>query len=149
MHTAQMRRNGTTAHRRAVAGVSLIELLSVITIITILASLLLPALFRAYSRVRAFGQEFEADEVLFLLTKETRGYCATHPRYRFRSKSDFVEKCQFAPKPNAWVLARATQFVPFSFLDDTNLIVLTFYIGPKHTTNSFTKGELTITPPPR
>jgi len=132
-----------------VAGVSLIELLCVMTIITILASLLLPAVLRAYSRARAFGQEWDEDPVFSMLTKETQDYCATHPRYRFFSKSDFVEKCYLAPKPNAWVLARTTEFVPFSFLDDTNLIVLTFYIGPKHTTNSFTKGELTITPPPR
>ena len=127
----------------------MIELLCVITIIGILASLLLPALARAYSRVRAFEQEWDEGPVFSMLAKETQAYCATHPRYRFLSKSDLVEKCYLAPKPNAWVLARTTEFVPFGFMDDTNLIVLTFYIGPKHTTNSFTKGELTITPPPR
>jgi hypothetical protein len=120
------------------------------TIIAILASLLLPAVMRAYGRARGFAQEFEAGDVLFLLTKETRDYCATHPRYRFLTKSDFVEKCYFAPKPNTWVLAPATDFVPFGFMDDTNKIVLTFHIGPKHATvYAFTVGELTIIPPAR
>jgi prepilin-type N-terminal cleavage/methylation domain-containing protein len=147
MRTAQKTENETTAGRRAVAGVSLIELLCVMAIITILASLLLPAILRAYSKARGMAQEWEASEVLFLLTTETQRYCAAHPQYVFPTKSDFVAKCGFAPKPQAWVLASATQFVPFSFPDDTNRIVLTFHIGPKQATvYSLTKGELTSPP---
>jgi len=125
----------------------MIELLCVIAIISILASLLLPAIMRAYNKVQGMAQEFEAGEVLSLLTGETRRYCAAHPQYVFATKSDFVEKCVLAPKPTDWVLAQATEFVPFGFPDDTNKIVLTFHIGPKHATvYAFSKGELTITP---
>jgi prepilin-type N-terminal cleavage/methylation domain-containing protein len=147
MHTAQRTENGTAAARRAVAGVSMIELLCVITIITILASLLLPTVMRAFTKVRGMAQEWEADEVLYLLTSETRRYCAAHPQYAFPTKSGFVQQCGFAPKPMDWVLAPATEFVPFGFQDDTNKIVLTFHIGPKRATvYAFSKGELTITP---
>ncbi len=147
MHTAQKTQNGTAAGRRAVAGVTLIELLCVFTIIAILASLLLPAILRAYTKVRGMTEEWEAGEILYVLTAETRGYCAAHPQYLFPTKSDFVDKCGFAPKPKDWVQAPATEFVPFGFPDDTNKIVLTFHIGRKHATvYSFTKGELTITP---
>jgi prepilin-type N-terminal cleavage/methylation domain-containing protein len=147
MHTARTTLKGTAASRRAGAGVSMIELLCVIAIISILASLMLPAIARAYSKVRGMAQEWEAGEVLFLVTSETQRYCAAHPRYFFPSKSDFVEKCGFAPKPKDWVQAPATEFVPFGFPDDTNKIVLTFHIRRKHATvYSFKKGELTITP---
>jgi prepilin-type N-terminal cleavage/methylation domain-containing protein len=147
MHTAQQTENGTAAGRRAVAGVSMIELLCVVAIITILASLWLPAITRAYNKVHGMAQEWEAGEVLALLTAETQRYCAAHPQYLFSTKSDFVDKCCFAPKPSNWVQAPATTFVPFGSQDDTNKIVLTFHIGPKHATvYSFTKGELTITP---
>lgn len=150
MHTVQKTENGTAAGRRAGAGVSLIELLCVVTIITILASLLLPAIMGAYYKVRGMAQECEAGEVLSLLTTETRRYCAAHPQYLFATKSDFVDKCELAPKPQAWVQAPATEFAPFGFQDDTNKIVLTFHIGRKHATVYwFSKGELTITPPGR
>ena len=132
---------------RPPAGVSLIELLCVMTIITILASMLLPAVMRAYSRVRGFAEEFESGDVFHLLTTEAQRYCAAHPHYVFASKSDFVSKCRFAPKPQALVQAQATVFVPFAFPDDTNNIVLTFHIGPTQTNVvTFTKGDLTITP---
>jgi type II secretory pathway pseudopilin PulG len=147
MHTAQTTQNGTAARRRAVAAVSMIELLCVLAIITILASLLLPATLRAYNKVRGMAEEWEAGEILSLLTTETRRYCAAHPQYLFPTKSDFLDKCGFAPKPKDWLQASATEFVPFGFLDDTNKIVLTFHIGPKHATvYAFSKGELTITP---
>ncbi len=132
------------------AAVSLIEMLCVIAIICILASLLLPALARAYTKARGMAQEWEAEEVLSLVTGEAQRYCAAHPQYVFASKTDFVQKCRFAPKPKDWLQAPATQFVPFGFPDDTNKVVLTFHIGRRNATiYSFNKGELTITPPGR
>ena len=147
MHTAHTTRNGAVAGGGTVRGVTLIELLCVLTIIMILVSLLLPTIMRAYTKVRGMAEEWEAEEILALVTSETRSYCAAHPKYVFPTKTDFVDKCQFAPKPKDWVTASVTEFVPFGFLDDTNLIVLTFHIGRKHATvYSFSKGELTIIP---
>jgi prepilin-type N-terminal cleavage/methylation domain-containing protein len=150
LQVVQRTANGTETGGRSTTGVSLIELLCVITIITILAALMLPAVMRAYLKVQGMSQEMEADEVFHLLTTEARRYCAANPQYVFSSKEDFVDKCGFAPKPRNWVQFPATVFAPFSSPDNTNKIVLTFYIGPKHkTVYSFNKGELTITPPPR
>jgi len=147
MHTARTTQNRTAPRARPVAAVSLIELLCVLAIITILASLLLPAILRAYNKVRGMTEEWEAGEIVHLVATETQRYCAAHPHYFFFTKSEFVNKCAFAPKPKDWVQAPATEFVPFAFPDDTNLIVLTFHIGPKHATvYSLTKGELTIIP---
>jgi prepilin-type N-terminal cleavage/methylation domain-containing protein len=150
MHTVHKARQGNAVGRPAAAGVSLIELLCVLAIITILASLMLPAIARAYSKVRGITQEWEADEVLSMLTTQTRRYCGAHPKYDFPTKAVFVQKCGFTPRPQNWVEASATEFVPFNFRDPTNEIVLTFHIGRNHATiYSLSKGELTITPPPR
>ena len=128
-------------------GVTLIELLCVIAIIAILASLLLPAVSRAYSRVKGMAEELEAPEVANMLRKESRGYCATHPQYSFDSKSDFADKIVLAPKCRDWVEASRTEFVPFNYLDRTNTIVLSVHIGRRHATfYAFTKGELSIRP---
>jgi prepilin-type N-terminal cleavage/methylation domain-containing protein len=89
--------NGKTLGRNADKGVTLIELLCVIAIIAILAALLLPAISRAYSKEHGMSEEWEAGEILSLLTKETRGYCAAQPQYVFLTKSEFIDKCGFAP----------------------------------------------------
>jgi prepilin-type N-terminal cleavage/methylation domain-containing protein len=128
-------------------GVSLIELLCVMVIITILASLLLPTVTRAYSRAKGFAEEWEAPEVAEMLRKESRGYCGAHPQYNFVSKSDFVDKCVLAPKCRDWVQAWRTEFVPFNYLDPTNMIVLSVHLGPKHRTlYAFSKEDLSVHP---
>jgi type II secretory pathway pseudopilin PulG len=130
--------------------VSLIELLSVMVIITILASLLLPVVGRTYQRVKGMTEEFEGDAIQEMLLKESRGYCAAHPRFQFTSKADYADKCGFSPKCQNWVRHSTTEFIPFSYLDDTNKLVLAVHVGPKRKIHYvFTKGELTITPPER
>lgn len=114
-------------------------------IIAILASLLLPAIFRVYNRIKGAADEMEAPTVAHMLQKETRAYCAAHPQYQFQGKSDLVDKCVLAPKCRNWVQASSTDFVPFTYLDDTNKIVLSVRLGPKLATlYQFTKGELSL-----
>ena len=125
----------------------MVELLCVMAIIAILASLLLPVIFRAYSRVKGMAEEMEAPQIAHLLLKETRGYCAANPQYNFESKSEFADKCGLAPKCRDWVQASATEFVPFNYLAPTNEIVLAVHIGRNHATlYAFSKGELSIRP---
>lgn len=114
---------------RTAKGVSLIELLCVCAIIAILASLLVPAVLRAYARVNAFAQESEVDVIVRMLLHETQNYCAANPKFLFGTKSDFADKVGLAPKCRDWVQAATTEFVPFTHLDPTNKIVLTFHYG--------------------
>ena len=119
----------------------------VMVIIAILAALLLPAVAKAYYRVKGMTDEMEADRVEEMLLKATRAYCAAQPQYNFGSKSDFADKCALAPKCRAWVQASTTVFVPFNYLAPTNETVLSVYLGPKHDSlYAFTKGELSIRP---
>ena len=127
------------------AGVTLIELLCVIAIIAILASLLLPTVLRAYTRAREFNEEMEGPSIIEMIRSESRNYCVGHPTFQFTSKTDFAEKCAFAPKPGAWVIAWKSQFVPFSYTDPTNKIVLSFHYGRKQLRyQAFTRGDLSV-----
>lgn len=129
------------------AGLTLVELLCVICILAILASLLLPAVARAYGRARGFAEEIEAPEIASLLCHATRNYCAANAQFQFTSKTDLADKCRLAPKCRDWLKAAATEFVPFDCLAPTNQIVLQVHLGPKHRTlYSFTKGDLSIRP---
>jgi len=109
--------------------------------------LLLPTVSRVYNRIKGFAEEFEADEVAYVLLKESRNYCAANPHYQFDGKSDFADKCQLFPQCRNWVQAPSTDFVPFNYLDPTNKTVLAVHLGPRHATlYSFTKGDLSIRP---
>jgi prepilin-type N-terminal cleavage/methylation domain-containing protein len=125
--------------------VTLIELLCVIFIIGILAALLLPAVLRAYIRAREFSEDMEGPSIIQMIRNESRNYCIGHPTFQFSSKTDFAQKCVFAPKPSEWVQGSRTDFVPFSYLDPTNKIVLSLHYGKKQARYySFTRGELSL-----
>lgn len=129
------------------AGVTLIELLCVVLIVAILASLVLPAVLRAYVRAREFGEEMEGPGIIEMIRKESRDYCLGHPTFQFSSKTDFAQKVVFAPKASVWVQGLRTDFVPFNYLDPTNKIVLSLHYG-RHQASShaFTQGELSLQP---
>ena len=85
-----------------------------------------------------------------MLVHESRRYCTANPQFRFASKSDYAEQCGFAPKCRDWLKAYMTDFVPFSSLDPTNKVVLTFHFGRKHAqVSAWDVGQLTIIPPER
>ena len=97
---------------------SLIELLCVTVILGILSSLLLPAVFRVYDRIKGTAEEFDAPEISNMLVTSTRNYCIANPKYLFLSKSELADKCGLAPKCRDWVQSSATEFFPFTYLDD-------------------------------
>lgn len=123
----------------------MIELLCVITIIGILASLLLPAVLRAYLRAKEFDEDMEGPGIIEMIRKESRDYCLGHPTFQFSSKNDFAQKCVFAPKPSQWVQGSKSDFVPFGYSDPTNKIVLSLHYGRKQAQyHAFTRGELSL-----
>lgn len=123
------------------------ELLCVMTIIMILASLLVPTVLRAYSKVRGLTDEWDAPDVAWELDKEVRAYCAANTNYQFNTRADLTDKCGLAPKCRVWVTAPTTEFFPFGVADAPTNLALVFHVGPKREGRYWiTKGELTITP---
>ena len=122
---------------------TMIELLCVMAIIGIMASLLLPAVSRAYHWAKSTTEELEASDVMYLLVKETRHYCTANPQYTYASKSELADKCNLAVECRTWVEAVSTDFVAFNYLSSSTAVVLVFHVGRKQAlTYSFTKTDL-------
>jgi prepilin-type N-terminal cleavage/methylation domain-containing protein len=122
---------------------TMIELLCVMAIIGIMASLLLPAVSRAYHWAKGMAEEMEASDVMYLRVKETRHYCTANPQYTFASKSELGDKCNLSVKCRTWVEAVSTDFVAFNYLSPSNEVVLVFHVGRNRAlTQSFTKTDL-------
>ena len=107
--------------------------------------MLLPAVMRAYLRAKEFDEDMEGPGIIEMIRHSSRSYCTGHPKFQFSSKTDFGEKCAFAPKPSQWVQSSKSEFVPFSYMDPTNKIVLSFHYGRKQASyHAFTRGELSL-----
>jgi type II secretory pathway pseudopilin PulG len=121
----------------------MIELLCVMAVIGILASLLLPAVSRAYHWAKGVTEEVEASDVMYLLVKETRHYCTANPKYAFASKTELTAKCNLSLECQTWVQAVSTDFVAFDYLSPSNKVVLVFHVGRNQAlTHSFSKAAL-------
>ena len=129
------------------AALTMIELICVMAIIAILASLLLPAVSRAYSRSKGWAEEMDAPAVEEQLLQGARRYCVGNPKYQFEDKTDFADKCGLAPKARIWIEKPTTEFIPFNYQSATNLTVLSVHLGRDNRIRySFSKGQLSTYP---